>query len=386
MKEIKIGKIDKWEKESNKGALRDIVKKAIQEEFKDSNKVIMIPAKNNQSEYKQIRVAAYCRVSTKEEQQVISFELQKQWYQQLAEKNSDWDLVGIYADEGISGTSIKKRIGFQQMIADAKNGKIDLIITKNVGRFSRDGNVTITVTRELKTLNPPVGVYFETEKLNTLDQQTELNLSMYSFVAQAESENKREAILWSILSRFSNNRPLFPHNLLGYTINPNPLDKKNRILIDEKAAKVIRYIYDCCIYGMSDRDIANTLTEQKIPTPANKSVWSSSTVRSILKNEKYCGNSLMQKTFTVDCFSHKSKKNRGEKQQFFKENTHPAIISQDKWNIVEKMLKNRRTSIYTQNNNKPIRIKSGKLKGYIILQPKLNNEIIREIARKPKEG
>ena len=330
-----------------------------------------------------MRVAAYCRVSTLEESQASSFELQLQHYREMIEKNPEWELVEIYADEGVSGTSMKKRIDFRRMIDDCDAGKIDLIVTKSVSRFARNTRDCLEVARQLKSLNPPVGILFETEGFNTAEIKNEFMLGVLSLVAQGESETKSAAILWSILERFKKGIPIFStHNLLGYDKN-----RYGKVVIIEEEAEVIRQIYTCFMDGLSAREIADALTEAHIPTATSKAAWNGGTVLNILRNEKYCGNSLMQKTFTLDCFSHKSVKNIGQRTQYFKAGTHPAIIPPKDWEIVQEQLLNRRGS--STHRSVPIeqkfyitRIKSGSLKGFVVVDPKWKSKELDQFFEK----
>lgn len=303
--------------------------------------------------------------------------MQVQHFQELITNTIDYEFVDIYSDEGVSGTSIKRRIGFQQMIEDCHAGKIDLILTKSVSRFARNTRDCLEIVRTLKALNPPVGVYFEAENLNTIESKNEFTLGVMSLVAQGESEQKSAAMIWSIIERFKKGIPIIStHNLLGYDKN-----HFGKMVIAEDEAVVIRYIYSCYLDGLSAREIAELLTEQHIPTAKGREVWSSSTVRNILKNEKYCGDVLMQKTYTVDCFSHRTVKNTGQKPQYRLRNHHPAIISRNEWEKVQNLLQHPRSR--SQKKKNPLEqkfrvtyIKSGKLKGFAIIDPRWNRSSI----------
>lgn len=241
---------------------------------------------------------------------------------------------------------MKRRIGFQQMIEDCCAGKIDLILTKSVSRFARNIRDCLEIVRTLKALNPPVGVYFEAENLNTIESKNEFTLGVMSLVAQGESEQKSAAMIWSIIERFKKGIPIIStHNLLGYD-----KDLFGKMIIAEDEAVVIQYIYSCYLDGLSAREIAELLTEQHIPTAKGGEVWSSSTVRNILKNEKYCGDVLMQKTYTVDCFSHRTVKNTGQKPQYRLRNHHPAIIPRNEWDKVQHLLQHPRSRSQKRKN------------------------------------
>jgi len=333
-----------------------------------------------------LRVAAYCRVSTYEDSQSGSFELQLQYYKELIEAKQEWELAGIYADEGVSGTSMKKRTEFLKMIEDCKGGKVDFIITKSVSRFTRNTRDCLDVVRQLKSLNPPVGVLFETENLNTLESKNEFTLGVMSLVAQGESEQKSAAIIWSIIERFKKGIPIIStHNLLGYD-----KDKFGNMIIVEEEAEVVKYIYKCYMDGYNAQEIANSLTESHIPTSTGRSVWSSSSVLNILRNEKYCGDVLMQKTYTVDCFTHKTVKNTGQKAQYRLNDHHSPIIPREQWLNVQEQLQFRRTKKKSEKeliNNKLYltKVKSGALKGFILLDPKWRKSDIARFFEKIKK-
>ena len=257
------------------------------------------------------------------------------------------------------------------MIEACKSGKIDLIVTKSVSRFARNTRDCLQVVRQLKQLNPPVGIFFETESLNTFETKNEFTLGVMSLVAQGESEQKSAAIKWAFVERAKKGIPCFStHNLLGYD-----KDSLGTVVIVEEEAEIIRYIYDCYTDGLATRDIALSLTEACVPTVTGKEKWNPGSVLNILKNEKYCGDCLMQKTYTVDCFSHKSKKNRGEVAQYYLANTHPAIISRDKWEKAQQpsihRLGNRSTNgNVLEQKFHATKVKGGLLKGFVIIDSK----------------
>lgn len=280
-----------------------------------------------------LHVAAYCRVSTFDDSQSGSFELQKQSYLEKINANPNWILAGIYADQGTSGTSTRKRTQFMKMIEDCRQGKIDLILVKSVSRFARNQLDFIGTSRELKSLPHPVGIYIEDINLNTLDTNSEFILGILAIVAQGESEQKSAAITWSIIERFRRDCQLSTHNLLGYT-----KDKFGRVIIDKSESKVVKFIYDSYINGTSVTEIANQLMKRKISTLTGLERWSNSSIYRILEM-KNIRRVVMQKTFTVDCFSHKSRKNNGEKTQYILEHGIPSIISDKKWELTQKLLK-----------------------------------------------
>lgn len=381
-KKMQVQQTGKWNKAAKAEKKREQEKKRIRAAFEDKRDVEFIPATvtSDSSNSPKLRVAAYCRVSTLEDAQAGSFELQIQHFQQMIAANDRWEEVGIYADEGKSGTNMKKRPQFQQMIQDCRDGKIDLILTKSVSRFARNTMDCLRVIRELKALNPPVGVYFEDVSLNTVEAKNEFTLGVMSLVAQGESEAKSAAITWSVIERFKNGIPIVSTTyLLGY-------DKDNfgKLVIVEEEAEVVRYIFNSYLDGQSVREIAESLTEAKIPTVKGKEVWNSGTVRNMLRNEKYCGDVLMQKTYTVDCFSHKSVRNRGQKPQYRLTNNHPAIIPRDDWMRVQAMLQRPRRKGAAQQ--KPIeekfrvtRVKNGRLKGYVVLDTRWRTSDVEKL-------
>lgn len=329
-----------------------------------------------------LRVAAYCRVSTYEEAQAGSYELQVQHYREMIEENPKWELAGIYADEGVSATSIHRRTQFLRMIEDCHAGKVDLIVTKSVSRFARNTRDCLDVVRQLKALNPPVGIFFETENLNTVETKNEFTLGVMSLVAQGESEQKSSAITWSIIERFKKGIPIIStHNLLGFD-----KDDLGQIVIAEEEANIVRYIYDSYMDGSNTREIAQSLTNARIPTVMGNPVWKSSSILRILRNEKYCGDVLMQKTFTVDCFTHKKMKNTGQRPQYLLKGGIPAIISKDKWLAVQELLKERRYSKkHAKNPDIGVfisRVKTGALRGFIYINPQWRSKEAAEVLHK----
>ncbi|MGX7211713.1 recombinase family protein [Enterococcus avium] len=358
--------------------------KKIQDAFDNKRKVEVIPAKISDSHIQKKRVAAYCRVSTYAESQSGSFELQIQSYKEKIRLNPEWKLVDIYADRGASGTTIKKREHFNRMLNDCRLNKIDLIIVKSISRFSRNVLDFISIYRELKALPNPVGVFIEDLNINTLDTTSETLLLMLSVVAQAESEQKSEAITWSIIERFKKGLPIIPtHNFLGFT-----KDRFGKVVIEESEAEIVRFIYKNYLEGVRAVDIASLLNEANIPTVSGNK-WKSSSIYRVLRNEKYFGLVIMQKTFTVDCFSHKKKINRGEKPQYLLRNGLPAIVSEEDWNLVQELLLNPRKGFKKQtvkNIEKPktyvSTIKSGVFKGFIVIDATWSKEEVAEVLSK----
>ena len=290
------------------------------------------------------RVCAYCRVSTDSDEQLSSYELQQAHYQQLVGNHPNWDLRRIFADEGISGTSLKNRDDFNRMIAACERGEFDLIVTKSVSRFARNLVDCITLVRKLKRQNPPVGVFFETDNLNTLSADSELMLSFLATFAQEESVKKSESMNWSLQQRFKDGKLLTP-GLLGYE---RPKDstgryiKYGRLQIVESEAKIVRFIFDAFLAGMSTRDIANLLTDIGCETKTGSTEWSEGSIYYILRNERYCGNVLTWKTFTADMFEHRHKRNKMDRDQYLYTNHHDAIITIEQFEAAQALMANRR--------------------------------------------
>lgn len=312
---------------------------------------------------KKLRVAVYARVSTDDPRQTSSYELQKNHYQDVVNKNPNWMLVEIYADEGISGTSLQHRDAFKKMIEDCEGGKIDLIITKSVSRFARNVVDCIRYVRELSSLRPPVGVFFETEHLNTLDPKSEMILSFMSTLAQEESHTKSEIMNSSIEMRFRRGIFLTPP-LLGYD-----QDENGDLVINPHEAKIVQLIFYMYLNGSSTQQIADSLTELCCKTKKNNDVWSSSTILQILQNERHCGDVLARKTWTPNYLDHKSRKNNQDRNQYRKVGHHEAIISRDDFIAVQKLITN------AKYGNKEILpelhvIQEGSLSGFISINPR----------------
>jgi site-specific DNA recombinase len=300
-----------------------------------SRKVTVIKAKKNlpgtslKGKIGKRKVVAYARVSTDSDEQLNSYEAQISYYTDYIKRRSDWEFVRIYTDEGISGLNAKKREGFQEMISDALDGKIDLIITKSVSRFARNTVDTLTYVRKLK--EKQVEVYFEKENIYTLDSKGELLITIMSSLAQEESRSISENVTWGIRKQFSDGKVMMPYkSVLGFRKGENGLPE-----IVPEEAKIVRYIYRLFMKGMTPYGIARRLEEEKILSPTGKEKWYSSTVASILQNEKYRGSALLQKKYTVDFLTKKQKVNEGEVQQYYIEDSHPAIIEPEEFDLVQ---------------------------------------------------
>ncbi len=288
------------------------------------------------TEQRKKRVAAYARVSTDQDEQLSSYEAQVDFYTRYINNNPEWEFVAVYADEGISGTNTKKRDGFNRMVADALSGKIDLILTKSISRFARNTVDTLTTIRQLKSKG--VEVYFEKENIYTLDSKGEIMLTIMSSLAQEESRSISENVTWGIRRSMEEGKVSFAcKHFLGYE-----KDSNGQLRIVEEEAEIVRSIYKMFLDGETVRVIADSLTSRGIPTPARKKVWSVSTIMSILQNEKYKGDALLQKTYTADFLTKKVRKNNGELPQYYIENSHPAIIDRETFALVQKEIERRR--------------------------------------------
>ncbi len=275
------------------------------------------------------KVAAYARVSTDFAEQLTSYEAQVLYYTSYIQGREDWEFVGVYTDEGISGCSTKHREGFQQMVEDALAGRIDLIITKSVSRFARNTVDSLTTVRKLKEHG--IEIYFEKENIYTLDSKGELLITLMSSLAQEESRSISENVTWGQRRRFAEGKISLPYNhFLGYRKGEDGLPE-----IVEKEAEVVRFIYRSFIGGQTSYAIAKSLTAQHIPTPGGKEKWSQTTIESILTNEKYKGSALLQKRFTTDFLTKKTKVNEGEVPQYYIEESHEAIISPEEFEEVQ---------------------------------------------------
>lgn len=284
------------------------------------------------------RVAAYARVSTDNAEQLSSYEAQVDYYTRYIKGKDEWEFVDIYTDEGISGTSMKNREGFKHMIADALEGKIDLILTKSVSRFARNTVDTLTTVRQLKEKN--VEVYFEKENIYTLDTKGELLITIMSSLAQEESRNISLNTTWGQRKRFADGKINLPYKaFLGYEKGPDGLPQ-----IVEDQAKIVRLIYQLFLEGKTPTGIARYLTSCNIPTPASRKNWTGSTVTSILTNEKYKGDAILQKTYTEDFLTKKIKVNNGEIQMYYIENSHSAIVSPETYELVQEEFRRRKAA------------------------------------------
>ena len=309
------------------------------------------------------RVAIYVRVSTDDVRQTTSFELQKKYYEDFVEKHPNWELVKIYADEGISGTSLAHRDEFNRMIADCRAGKIDLIITKSVSRFARNIMICIGMVRELAEMRPPVGVFFESEAIFSLNDDSQMALSFQATMAEEESHTRSRSMETSLRMRLDNGIPLTP-KLLGYTH-----DMEGNLVVNQDEAPTVKLAFYMYLYGYSTQQIADALILLDRKSYLGNVKWTSSAIIQILRNERHCGDVLTRKTFTPNFRDHKSRRNRGEKPQSRYLNHHEPIISRDDFIAVQQMLDNARYRNKTFLPELRV-IESGILKGFVIINPR----------------
>ena len=311
-----------------------------------------------------MRVVIYVRVSTDDVRQTTSFELQRQYYEEFVQKHPHWTLIKIYADEGISGTSRLHRDNFNEMIADCKAGKADLIITKSVSRFARNVVDCIGLTRDLAELKPPVGVFFESECIFSLNDDSQMALSFQATMAEEESHTRSRSMETSLRMRLDHGIPLTP-KLLGYT-----RDEDGNLIINPEEAPTVKLTFYMYLYGYSTQQIADTLNALgRKSYLGNVNKWTSSGVVQILRNERHCGDVLTRKTFTPNYRDHKSVKNRGDRPQSRYHKHHEAIVSRDDFIAVQRMLDNAK---YRNKSFLPeLRvIDSGILKGFVVINPR----------------
>ena len=273
-----------------------------------------------QNEFRQLRVAAYCRVSTKQEEQLNSYEVQKKFYTEKINKEPKWSMVGVFADKGITGTSVKKRDEFNRLMRMCKQGKVDLILTKSISRFARNTVDCLKYTRMLKELG--VDVLFEEQGIHSIQPGAEFYITIYGSIAQSESENISANVRWGKLESAKAGKVPFQYSkMLGYRKG-----EEGKPEIDPEQAVIVKRIYERYLAGQSYQTIADGLNADCIPTPSGKGIWNGERISSILKNEKYKGDAILNKTYIKDCLTKKSVVNHGERPKFYVENNHPAII------------------------------------------------------------
>lgn len=339
----------------------------------DSSQIHKIAAVSDSTDGpRKIRVAPYCRVSTDDIDQAISIRLQQLEYRDKIKANPNWVSAGMYVDNGFSGTNTAHRPGFLKLIEDCRAGLIDMVITKSVSRFARNLMDCIKYVEELKSLDPPVNVFFEQEQLDTSVQTSGIILIVLAMVAEEESHMKSEAMLLSLEWRFSRGRFLTP-SLFGYdkVEVPDGFGGKKKILvINPQQAKVVEWIYAMLVNGSTPEEIAGVLTELQIPTGGRRkdgslnTNWTGNGVVTLMRNERYCGDVLSRKTYTPNFKDHKSKKNRGKKNKYYQANHHEAIVPRRVWNAAQRILNSRRYG--HEGSYMPMHIiDSGVLTGFI---------------------
>ncbi len=319
--------------------------------------VTVIPAKRRvgtrevTEEEPKIRVAAYCRVSTDSDEQATSYEAQIEHYTEYIKKNPGWELAGIYADDGISGTNTKKRDDFNRLIEDCMAGKIDMVITKSISRFARNTLDCLNYIRQLKEKN--IAVYFEKEAINTLDSKGEIMLTIMASLAQQESQSLSQNVRLGIQYRYQQGKvQVCANRFLGYD-----KDEEGKLVINQEEAQVVKRIYREYLEGKSYYEIGKGLTADGIKTAAGSERWLASTLRLILKNEKYVGDALLQKTITTDFLTKKRVQNKGIAPQYYVEDNHDAIIPRELYLMVQEEMV-RRAHLETATGKR--RLYSGK--------------------------
>lgn len=292
---------------------------------------------------KKLNVAAYCRVSTDKDDQANSLASQQQFFEEYIQKNPEWNLVEIYYDEGISGTSTRKRGAFNRMIADAKNGRIDYIFTKEVSRFARNTVDTLQITRDLKAIR--VGVLFVNDNIDTLEKDGELRLSIMATIAQEESRKTSERVKWGQKRRMEQG-VVFGNDLLGYRV------KNGKLEIVPEEAEIVRMIFHKYLHeGKGTSTIANELREAGIPT-IKGNLWSNTVLLRVLRNEKYVGDLLQKKTYTPDYLTHTKKYNNGTEDKVYIHQHHEAIIDRETWDATQQELERRSSGKHTKHSNR----------------------------------
>lgn len=351
---------------------------------KSDKPVVIIPAKSeeelrktqlhSQQHHGKLRVAAYCRVSTPSESQVQSIENQEAHFEELIKSHDDWDFVGIYADEGISGTCLKRRKALNKLIEDCHRQLIDLILIKDVARYTRNVVDGLSIARTLRNLKPPVYIYFETSNLSTQNPDYETLLTLIATTTQAESVHKSEAIKWSYKHRFENGKfPCPTYYLLGYDT-----DEDGNMVINQEEAKTVEVIFYAYCLGFSIASIAECLTKAHRRTGwkgrdedgniVYNTCWNRQTVINILENERYCGDALGQKTYTVDALEHKTVKNDGKYPQYFIANHHDGIVTHEVFEMAQRILKTESFRHRETCNNLELSVvPKGLLRGFIPL-------------------
>lgn len=341
--------------------------------------ITLIPARKRVGSRKQVaeekpklRVAAYCRVSTDRDEQESSYEAQVEHYTEFIDRNPEWQLAGIYADDGISGTNTKKREEFNRMIEDCMAAKIDMVITKSISRFARNTLDCLKYIRQLKEKN--ISVYFEKENINTMDAKGEVLLTIMASLAQQESQSLSQNVKLGLQFRYQAGKVQVNHNrFLGYT-----KDAEGNLIIIPEEAEIIMRIYREYLGGASMFQIGRGLEADGIKTAAGNAYWLQSTLKKILTNEKYIGDALLQKTYTVDFLNKKRVQNNGIVPQYYVENSHPPIIPRDLYMQVQEEIV-RRANLHSGKQRKKRVYSSKYALSSIVYCPKCG-DIYRRIA------
>lgn len=295
------------------------------------NPATSININSDSPELSKKRVCAYARVSTDFEDQLNSYNAQIKEYTKRINENSNWEFKGMYADEGITGTSMKKRPEFLKMLDEARQGNIDLILTKSLSRFARNTVECLTIIREMREIN--VEIYFEKENLYSSDPKVDFLLTIFSSIAQEEARNISENIKWGKRKRYQEGKVYInTSRFLGYD-----KDENGKIVINEKEAEVVKMIFNLYLSGLSPREIAEHLTNNNIKNGRGVVFWKPATVMNILTNEKYCGDALLQKRVTVDYLTQKSVVNNGQAPKYYIMNNHEAIIPREMFELTQQL-------------------------------------------------
>ena len=343
-----------------------------------SKNITVIPARKrvgntvNKEVKPKLKVAAYCRVSTDSDEQATSYEAQMEHYTNFIQKNDEWELAGIFADDGISGTNTKKREEFNRMIEECMAGHIDMVITKSISRFARNTLDCLKYIRQLKEKNIPV--FFEKENINTMDSKGEVLLTIMASLAQQESESLSKNVKLGLQFRYQNGEVQVNHNrFMGYTKVEN-----GHLIIEPSEAEIVKRIYLEYLQGASLKQIGEGLEADGILTAAGKAKWRPETIKKILRNEKYIGDALLQKTYTVDVLTKKRVQNNGIVPQYYVENDHEPIIPRDLYmQVQEEML--RRANLHSGEKRKK-RVYSSKYALSSIVYCSKCGDIYRRIA------
>ena len=326
---------------------------------KPAPKVIVIPAKEESAQElekkKNLRVAAYCRVSTNSEEQLNSYENQKAYYTEKIMTNPDWTMVDVFADEGKTGTSACKRKDFLRMIRQCRQGKIDMILAKSVSRFARNTVDTLNYTRELRSLGIPV--IFEEQNINSIHPESEFLITIHGAFAQSESEDTSSRVRWGIQQSMRTGKANIQFKtLLGYKKGSD-----GEMVIVPEQAETVKLIYEMYLSGKTLRSIKESLEARGLRNAAGTTEWTTSNLRTILSDEKYCGDVLRQKTFIRDCISKQVIKNTGQRPKYLIQNHHDAIIPREQFDAVQFEMARRR--VQTDRSRKSVPTGAGKYSG-----------------------